>query len=263
MLPFFPGENNDLVFEVVPWLFDDHTMRSDFLVQRRLQQRAPLTLDGGRAILWSCRCCQKPWYELGRSAWFVRLTEEQLIRIALQLGLELQASALLPALICPLCASIHLGGMPRIEEYYNGCGYRLTWEARKSPWARLCCIVYKSNIYSNRDLLAEACASSSDVLTTPVGQMRRMFTWLMELPDPQKGEAMLLPKDIQEAMSRMNPPQSGFSWCGYAWRSECPTMGQVLIAQAITYPSSLMCLAELLVACWRQIAGVMYEVLAC
>jgi hypothetical protein len=263
MLPFFPGDYNDRLPEIVPRLFDDHTIRAEYMLQQRLQQRAPLTLDGGRAILWSCRCCQKPWYELGRRAWFVRLSETQLARIAQQLGVELPAPSLLPASICPLCAAVHYGGMPGIEEYRKGQGYRLTWEGRKSPRARLCCIIYRSYACPLPELLEEACSAPVDLPTTSVEQVRSVLIWLATLPDPARGDTIPLPANIQLAMSRYSPPQSGFSWSGYAWKARCPAMGDVLIAQAITYPSSLICLAELLVACWRQIAGVMEEVLSC
>jgi hypothetical protein len=113
-------------------------------------------------------------------------------------------------------------------------------------------------------LLEEACSAAVDLLTTPVEQVRSVLTWLTTLPDPAQGETIPLPESIQVAMSRQySSPQPGFSWSGYAWKVGCPAMGDVLIAQAITYPSSLVCLAELLVACWRQIAGVMEEVLSC
>jgi hypothetical protein len=154
--------------------------------------------------------------------------------------------------------------MPGIEEYRNGQGYQLTWEGRKSPRARLCCIVYRSNACPLPKLLEEACFAAADLLTTPMEQVRSVLTWLTTLPDPARGETIPLPESIQVAMSRRcSSPQPGFSWCGYAWKAECPTMGSILIAQAITYPSSLVCLVELLVACWRQIAGVMEEVLSC
>ena len=112
-------------------------------LQQRLKQLAPAMLDGGRAILWYCHLCQKPWYEHGRTASFVCLSTSQLAEIAQQLGAELQQVSALPSSICPLCASLHLGGMPRIEEYPDGQGYRFTWEAITSRKTRLFCIVYR------------------------------------------------------------------------------------------------------------------------
>src|SRR5260370_39267056 len=138
-------------------------------------------LDGGRAILWFCRLCQKPWYELGRIASFVCLSDTQIAEIAQQLGADVDVVSSFPAAICPLCAAQHLGGMPRIEEYTNGQGYRLTWQAITSPHARLFCIIYKWNTSSKQDIIREACAAPSDVLTAPMEQVRSVLAWLKTL----------------------------------------------------------------------------------
>ena len=93
--------------------FDDHQARREHSIQLRLKQHAPVTLDGGRAILWFCRLCQKPWYQLGRTASYVCLSTSQLAEIAEQQGAEMQTLISLPSSMCPLCAALHLGGMPR------------------------------------------------------------------------------------------------------------------------------------------------------
>ena len=69
--------------------FDDHQVKREHALQLRLKQLAPTILDGGRAILWYCHMCQKPWYELGRTASFVCLSKSQLAEIAQQLGVEM------------------------------------------------------------------------------------------------------------------------------------------------------------------------------
>ena len=143
ILPPFAEDYNEHFPTITHPYFDDHQVRREHALQLRLKQLAPTMLDGGRAILWYCHLCQKPWYELGRTASFVCLSTSQLAEIAQQLGVEMQSVISLPSSICPLCASLHLGGMPRIEEYPDGQGYRFTWEAITSRKTRLFCIVYR------------------------------------------------------------------------------------------------------------------------
>ena len=156
-------------------------------LQLRLKQLAPTTLDGGRAILWYCHLCQKPWYEHGRTASFVCLSTSQLAEIAQHLGAEVRQLSALPSSICPLCASLHLGGMPRIEEYPDGQGYRFTWEAITSRKTRLFCIVYNWNIGSISDMLREACSAPCDVLTASMEQVRSMLALAEDFDGAWKG----------------------------------------------------------------------------
>ena len=243
--------------------FDDHQARREHHLQQRLKQHAPTMLDVGRAILWFCHLCQKPWYESGRTASFVCLSTSQLAEIAQQLGVEMQPVNSLPSSMCPLCASIHLGGMPRIEEYPDRKGYRFTWEAISSRKTRLFCIVYNWNTGSISDMLREACAAPYDVMTASMEQVRSVLAWLKMLPDPEKEEVSMLSEDTMDAMSQCNTPQPGFVWCGYGWKSSCPLLGQVLVALGITFPTSSICSPSLLVACWRQIARVIEGVQTC
>src|SRR5437764_2103783 len=140
ILPPLAEDYNEKFPGIAHPFFDDHYARREHHLQQRLKQHAPATLDGGRAILWLCHLCQKPWYESGRTASYVCLSRSQFAEIAQQLGVEMQALISLPSSMCPLCASIHLGGMPRIEEYPDGQGYRFTWEAITSRKTRLFCI---------------------------------------------------------------------------------------------------------------------------
>jgi hypothetical protein len=243
--------------------FDDHYARREHYLQQRLKQYAPVTLDGGRAMLWFCRLCLKPWYELGRTASFVCLSKSQLAKVAQQLGAEVRTTSSLPVSICPLCAALHLGGMPRIEEYPDKQGYRLAWEAIMSRYTRLFCIVYKWNTSSISDLLREACSTHCDVMTSPMEQVQSVLAWLKTLAEPGKEEIALLTESVHDRMNRRDPPQPGFSWCGYAWKARCPALGEVLVAFGMTFPTSSICSPSLLVACWRQIAREIEEVLAC
>jgi hypothetical protein len=263
ILPPLANDCNERFPTMAQPFFDDHNARRDHYLQQRLKQHAPATLDGGRAILWFCRLCQKPWYELGHMTSFVRLSKSQLAKVAQQLGAEVRATSSFPVSICPLCAALHLGGMPRIEEYPNGQGYRLMWEAITSPHARLFCIIHKWNVSSILDMVREVCSVPCDVLAAPMEHVKSVLAWLKTLADPGKEEATMLHESIDDHMNRYNPPQPGFSWCGYAWKAQCPALGQVLVAPGMTFPTASICSPSLLVACWRQIAREMEKVLAC
>ena len=263
ILPPFAEDYNENFPTIAHPYFDDHQVRREHALQQRLKQHAPAILDGGRAILWYCHMCQKPWYQLGRTASFVCLGKSQLTEIAQQFGAEVQATSSLPSSICPLCASLHLGGMPRIEEYPDRQGYHFTWDGITSRKTRLFCIVYTWNMGSISELLLEACSAPCDVLTAPMEQVRSVLAWLKTLPDPEKEEVTMLSENTMDAMSQCNTPQPGFSWCGYGWKSSCPLLGQVLVALGMTFPTSSICSQGLLVACWRQIAREMEKVLVC
>ncbi len=243
--------------------FDDHQASREHHLQQRLKQYAPVTLDGGRAILWFCHWCQKPWYELGRTASFVRLSKSQLAQIAQQLGAEVRATSSFPVSICPLCAALQLGGMPRIEEYPNGQGYRFAWDGIQSLHARFFCLLYASHNSSLQESLRKACSLPSDIPAASIEHVRSVLGWLKTLPDPREQEAMPLPQSLYEHMNRLSPPKPGLSWCGYCWQAQSPLLGNVLIAPGMTFPTWSICSSSLLVACWRQIAQEMERVLSC
>ena len=90
ILPPLAEDYNERFPTITRAYFDDHQVRREHALQLRLKQLAPPMLDGGRAILWFCHLCQKPWYELGRTASFVCLSTSQLAEIAQQLGAEVQ-----------------------------------------------------------------------------------------------------------------------------------------------------------------------------
>ena len=263
ILPPFAGDDNSRFPTFTHPYFDDYRVKREHALQLRLKQLAPPLLDGGRAILWYCHLCQKPWYEHGHEASLVCLSTSQLAKIALQLGAEAHHISAFPTAICPLCAALHLGGMPRIEEYPDRKGYRFTWEAISSRKTRLFCIVYNWNTVSISDMLREVYAAPCDVLTASMEQVRSVLAWLKTLAEPGKEEIMMLTESKMDSLSRVVAPLPGFSWCGYGWKSSCPLLGQVLVALGITFPTSSICSPSLLVACWRQIARVIEGVQTC
>ena len=225
ILPPLAEDYNERFPTITQPYFDDHQARREHSIQLRLKQHAPVILDGGRAILWFCRLCQKPWYQLGRTASYVCLSTSQLAEIAEQQGAEMQTLFSLPSSMCPLCAALHLGGMPRVEEYLNGRGYRFFWDGITRQQTRLFCIVYNWNVGSISDVLREACATHCDVLSTPMEDVKRVVDWLKTLAEPGKEEATMITESIYDHLSRLDPPKPGFSWCGYAWKSWCPFLG--------------------------------------
>jgi hypothetical protein len=263
ILPPFAEEFNE-DFPTIPQpYFDDPQVRKEHRLQQRLKQLVPATLDGGRAILWFCRLCQKPWYEYGRRASLVYLSTSQLAEITKQLGVEVCSSSSFPLSICPLCAALHLGGMPRIEEYPEGRGYRFTWDAITTRHTRLFCIVYTWNIGSTSDMLLKVCAAQCDVLPASIEKVRNVLAWLKRLTEPGKEEVMMLSESAVNSISRFDTPAPGYSWCGYAWQTQCHSLGDFLVVLGMTFPTSSICSPSLLVACWRQIAREIEGVLAC
>jgi hypothetical protein len=263
ILPPFAGDYNARFPTITEPYFDDHRVRREHFLQLRLKQLAPTMLDGGRAILWFCHLCQKPWYQVGRTTSYMCLSTSQLAEIAQKLGAEERQVSSFPSAMCPQCAVLHLGGMPRIEEYLNGQGYRFTWEAITSRKTRLYCMIYRWNMRSISDMLLEVCSAPCDVMTASIEQVRSVLAWLITLEEPGKEEAATITKSSMDAMRRLDMPPPGFSWCGYAWKTHCPLLGDMLVVLGITFPTSSICSPSLLVACWRQIAQEMEKVLAC
>lgn len=264
ILPPFAKDDNERFPTITQPYFDDHLVRKEHALQLHLKQLAPTLLAGGRAILWFCDVCQKPWYEMGRIASFVCLSKSQLTEIAQNLGAEVCIPSSLPMSICPLCVFLYLGGIPKIEEYLHGQGYRFTWEAITSRKTRLFCILYRWNEGSMTDMLLKVGAAHCDVLTASMEQVTSLVAWLKMLTEPGKEEPLvLLTESTMDAMSRHETPLPGFSWCGYGWKSSCPLLGQVLVAPGITFPDSSICSPNLLIACWRHIAHQIERLLAC
>jgi hypothetical protein len=263
IVPPFSADNNKLFPKMTHPYFDDHRVRREHALQQRLEQLAPLLLDGGRAILWYCRLCQKPWCEFGRRASLPCLGVTQLAEIAQQLGVAVYNTTSLPISICPLCAFLHLGGIPTIEEYLDGQGYRFGWQARTLRNTRLFCHIYRWNFCSISKGLLEVASAPCDVPTAPKAQVRNVLAWLKTLAEPGKEEAVLLTGNDMKSVNRLHPPAPGFAWCGYGWKTHCHLLGDILVAPGMTFPDSSLCSPGLLVACWRQIACEIERVLVC
>ena len=259
----FTEDNNASYPTITQHYFDDQLVRKEHTLQLRLNQLAPALLEGGRAILWFCHLCQQPWYEVGRRASFICLSASQLTEIAQQLGVKVCTLSSLPRSICPLCASLHLGGIPTIEEYLDEQGYRFSWQARTRRHTRLFCQIYRWNLRSISEVLLEGVSAPCDVPTAPKAQVRNVLAWLKALAEPGKEEAVLLTENDMKSIHLLHPSAPGFAWCGYGWKGSCPVLGQVLLTLGMTFPDSSICSPGLLVACWRQIARAMEKVLVC
>ena len=244
------GNCNNLNFTIpTPW-FDDHTVRTEHHLQKRLRQRAPMTVNGGREILWRCSCCRKPCYQAGYSSYFVSLSTEQRFTIAQRVGADASIVSWLPTSIC---AAIHPGRMPRIKEYRIRRGYQFTWTGRKSPYPHLFCIIEK-NTCSIQSVPVASFATPGDVVLSPLKQVRRILHWLMILAEPEGDEAMLVSESTCDLLNRRDRLEPGLAWCGYCWKTQCPTLGNALVALEMTFPSFAAYSLRFLVACWRQVA---------
>jgi len=184
----------------------------------------------------------------------VCLSSEQLSRLSHKLEADIGVLSWLPSAICPLCAVIHLGGMPGIEEYHHGRGYRLTWEGGISTHARLFCMIYQWNTCSITNLLAESFSATTDILTSPVKQVKSVLRWLKTLPDPAREEAVLFSTGQDDSLCRRKQSKEELLLSGYCWKAECPALGEVLLILCGTLPASSDSSPRVLVECWRQIA---------
>jgi hypothetical protein len=112
-------------------------------------------------------------------------------------------------------------------------------------------------------MLRAVSAAPYDVLVAPPEQVRSLLTWLKTCAEPGKEEAVLLAQSEMMSVNKLHPPAPGFAWCGYAWKSSCPILGQMLVTLGMTFPDLSICSPGLLVACWRQIAHQIEKVLVC
>jgi len=266
IIPSAGDKCNKLSFTFPIPSYDDYTIKVEHHIQQRLGQRAPSTLDGRREILWRCPFCYKPWYQADHSSFFVCLSDEQLTSIGQRLRADASLLFLLPTSICPICAAIHLGRMPGIEEDCNGRGYRFTWTGTKQPHLRVCCIIEKniSSIKYSPNVQNSpfaTFATPGDVVLSPLKQVRSILHCLTTLPEPEREEAMSLSESTCDLLNRRDRLEPGLAWCGYSWIAQCSALGDVLVALGMTFPSSSVCSLSFLVACWQQVARTMERVL--
>ena len=203
--------------------FDDPVLQHQHSLQNALQQSVPLTLDGGREVLYWCRSCRTSWYSCGRCVIQTHLSHTRLSEFAHRLQVDVTIPAMLPHALCPCCASRFFGGIPRIEAYMQDRGYRLSWERVKSPAMFLCCL-YTSPFSSGRKTIQEVLSCSTDV-PLPSIRIEQMLQWLIELPDPDWSQHQSLSSEHSELLTRFREPTRALAWQGYTWKTFCPPLG--------------------------------------
>ena len=104
--------------------FDDYEVR----LRQVLGQDAFRATGGGRHLLYGCPVCKHPWFKSSRRE-YPRLTPEQLAHLGLVLHADIQAFHQLPQALCPICSSIHLGGIFSVGGYPQHSGYHFLWES--------------------------------------------------------------------------------------------------------------------------------------
>jgi hypothetical protein len=111
---------------------------------RHLFQQGPMpTLEGSRHLLYVCPICKRPWYKGARQE-YPRLTPEQLAYLGAALHTDVHALHLLPRALCPICSTVHLGGMFSFGEYPHHKGYHFLWESASPRRIRLLAMVCRS-----------------------------------------------------------------------------------------------------------------------
>ncbi len=240
--------------------FDDLYIKQQYHLQQKYGQHVPLTLDGGREVLWWCKHCRFAWYGRGRRGAVLHLSLAQVQKIAHSLHFDAKDIRGLPQALCPACVATDLGGVPHIEEYHGGYGYRFTWERAKSP-AQFLCAVYSGSLLHKADLLQSALSSASDLPFSSPTQERQVLHWLTRIQSPTWHKVVPLDSTHCELLNRQHPPASGLGWCGYAWDYPLSPLGRVVIIVGVTFYLDARCSPEILLACWRQIANAMSHIL--
>lgn len=240
--------------------FDDYQTRRHYRLQRVFRQHMPLALDGGREVLWWCPRCKKAWYERGRHDALLHLSSAQVGALARSLHLESELTSCLPRVICPECAALCLGGVPRLEEYQQGSGYRLSWVRARAPVLFLC-TVSSGSLLEGPDPLHVALSSASDLPLAPPTSLYALLDWLICLPNPEWHHMTPLTPAHCEILTHQHQPPPHLAWCGYAWNSPTSPLGRVLVVIGVTFSLSVVCPPEILLACWRQIAHMMRPIL--
>ena len=241
--------------------FDDFEIR----LQHTLGQDAVPTLAGGRHLLYTCPICKCPWYNAGRRE-YVRLTSEQLTHLSAVFHVDMHIHYALPTKLCPICSTVHLGGIFSVEEYRadaaSPCkGYRFLWENAAPPCASLLAIIYPSVHVSIRELVQ----MEPDMLTSSFQHVHTVLQWLETRPCPSLAcvfadeERRLLAHHLPQR----NPgSQVAYEWHGYVWKDICsPLAGAATLALAIATPPGEIPPCERLLDGWRFVARAMRVVL--
>ena len=107
-------------------------------------------------------------------------------------------------------------------------------------------------------MLQAVSAAPYDVLAAPPEQVRSLLAWLKTLAEPGKEEAVLLTESEMKSANRFYPPALSFAWSGYAWKTQCHLLGDVLLALGPATNPGVGNLILPLVGCGRadRISGV-------
>src|SRR5258707_14619322 len=237
--------------------FDDHEV---CLRHQLIQQNAMPMLASSRHLLLVCPVCKRPWYKAG-SQDHPRLTPEQLVLLGAALQVDIQALYLLPRAFCPICSTLHLGGMFSAAAYPHHSGYRFLWESVSPRRIQLLAMVCRGEELT-RDALLQMIP---DAFAEPMGEVRSLLTWLETCPSPETIQAFTDEQSQQLALRC--PPGSAVDgslcqWRGYAWETTCPPLGgDALILLAVAIPTRTIPLFDSLHVGWRVLARAMHAVL--
>ncbi len=236
--------------------FDDHEVR----LQHLLGQDAMPTSEGGRHLLYGCPVCKSPWYKAGRQE-HPRLTPAQLARLGTVLHADIHALYQLPRALCPICSTVHLGGMFSVGEYSHPKGYHFLWESASPRSIQLLAIVCRSEELTVDTLLQ----TSPDTFAGPIHGLHAVLAWLETCPFP--GSIRAYTDEQSQHFTRRFPPGNAVDekarhWHGYAWDTSCPPLGgDVLVSLAVTLPPLAPSPIASLLMGWRVLARAMRMVL--
>ncbi len=236
--------------------FDDHEVR----LRQVLGQDALRATGGGRHLLYGCPVCKHPWFRAGRGE-YPRLTHEQLENLGIVLHADIHAFHQLPRALCPICSTVHLGGIFSVGHYPHHIGYHFLWESASAGCLRLQAMVYRSERLSLDALLH----LSPDVLLEPRYTLHSVLAWLETCPVPETIQAYS-EKQRQSLACRFPPGNAADGraqhWQGYAWEAACPPMGGlVLVSLAVTLPPLSPSPFDSLLMSWRALTRAMRMVL--
>jgi len=156
--------------------FDDHEVR----LRQVLGQDALRATGGGRHLLYGCPVCKRPWFKSSRRE-YPRLTLEQLAHLGLVLHADIQALHQLPRALCPICSTIHLGGIFSVGHYPHHSGYHFLWESALPSRLQLQAMVCRSEGITLDTLLH----LSPDLILEPRCTLHAVLAWLEACPLPE------------------------------------------------------------------------------
>ena len=248
-----------------PYIFNRHSARSNFddhdvRLHHLLRQDAIPTLEGGSHLLYICPVCKHPWYKAGRRE-YPRLTLEQLAFLGTVLHAEIHALHLLPRALCPICSTVHLGGMFSVGEYPHHRGYHFLWESASPSRISLVAMICRSEELT-LDTLVQ---TSPETLAGPIHALCSVLAWLELCPFPGAIRAHT-DEQCQRLAHRFPPGNTAdgraHHWRGYAWDAPCPPLGgDVLVSLAVAVPPLAPSPFASLLMGWRVLAWAMRTVL--